>query len=521
MAGSFLLIAILLLGQTAAQVDITSPADIIRGVPNDGDWPANESPNLAIDDDINTKFLHFKGQTQPTGFQVSPSTGSTIVTGLTLTTANDAPERDPVTFELSGSNAGIDGPYALIARGDVVDFAGATSWPRFTKNATPITFPNKEAYMHYQLVFMRVRDAAGANSMQIAEVELLGSAAGVLPPEETPDEPGTQLGDGSVVISEFMAVNENGFSTTVEGKTVYSDWIEIHNAGAGAVSLGGWYLTDDPDDLTKWALPAVQIAAGGFLVVFASGIEQADHPENWPYRDPRGYYHANFNLHGDGEYLALVAPDLQVACEYASYAGGEDVVGFPPQRADLSYGLYGNQEQYFAPPTPGGANAPGYASISQEPVFSREGGTFFGYFLLELSSPNPAAEIYWTVDGQVPTLSSPKYTGPFPVVGTREVLARACEPGKAPSAVVSRTYIALANDVLSFNSNLPIVIVDTNRQGIGANLSRVTSVVIDTGEQGRAKITDPPDFAGRGGLKTRGKSTGNQAKHQYGFEVRD
>ncbi len=525
MTGSVLLAAILLLGQAAAQVDVTSPADVVQGVPNDGDWPVNEAPALAIDDNTNTKFLHFKGQTEPTGFQVTPAVGATIVTGLTLTTANDAPERDPVAFELSGSSAGIDGPYTLIAHGDIVDFAGATSWPRFAKNVTPITFANEEAYAHYRLLFMSVRNAAGANSMQIGEVELLGSVAGVLPPPENPPEnpgePGVLSGNGSVVISEFAAVNENGFSTTVEGKTVNSDWIEISNRGTGPVNLGGWYLTDDPDNLTKWAFPAVQIAAGGFLVVFASGIEQADHPENWPYRDQKGYYHTNFTLDGDGEYLALVSPDLQVAHEYASYAGGEDVVGFPPQRADLSYGLYGDQEQYFTPPTPGRANAPGYASISEEPVFSREAGTFKNYFFLELTSPNPAAEIYVTLDGQVPTTASLKYTSPVPIVGTKEILARAYEPGKAPSAVASRTYIALANDVLSFSSNLPIVIVDTRRQGISTNVARVSSIIIDTGEQGRAKITDPPDFLGRAGIKRRGSSTAGQAKPSYAFEVRD
>ena len=521
MAGSVLLAAILLLGQTAAQVDVTSPVDVIQGVPNDGDWPGNESPALAIDDNVSTKFLHFKGSTQPTGFEVTPSAGVTIVTGLTLTTANDAPERDPVAFELSGSNAGIDGPYTLIARGDIADFAGAASWPRLTKNTTPIAFANKEAYAHYQLLFTRIRDAANANSMQIAEVELLGNVAGVLPPQGNPDEPGTQLGDASLVISEFMAVNENGMSTTVDGKTVYPDWIEIRNPGAAPVNVGGWCLTDDPDNLTKWAFPAVQVAAGGFLVVFASGIEQADHPENWPYRDQKGYYHTSFTLDGDGEYLALVAPDLHVAHEYASHLGGGDVSGYPPQRADLSYGLYGDQEQHFTPPTPGRANAPGYVGISEEPVFSRAAGTFSNYFLLEIRSPNPAAEIRVTLDGQVPTTASLKYASPIPIAGTKEVLARAYEPGKAPSAVVSGTYIALANDVLSFSSNLPIVIVDSSRQGISTNFSRASSVVIDTSEQGRAKITDPPDFAGRAGIKKRGRSTQSQAKPQYGFEIWD
>ena len=521
MPGSFLSVLSLLLGLMAAQVDVTAPADIVRGVPNDGDWPTAEAPHLAVDDNVSTKFLHFKGETQATGFQVSPSFGASIVTGLTLTTANDAPERDPVAFELTGSNVSIDGPYTLIARGNIMDFAGAASWPRFTHNATPITFVNKTAYAHYQLLFTQVRDAAHANSMQIAEVELLGALAGALPPESNPGVPDTQLGNGSLVLSEFMAVNEVTLATTVEGKTVYPDWIEIRNRGTQPVNLGGWYLTDDPDNLTKGALPAVQIGAGGFFVVFASGVQQEDHPENWPYRDQKGYYHTNFTLDGEGEYLALVGPGPQVVHEYGSHTGVGDRPGYPPQRADLSYGLYGDQEQYFTVPSPGRANNPGYTDISAEPVFSREAGTFTGSFLLELRSPNPAAEIHWTADGQVPTLVSPKYTAPVLIAGTKEVVARTYEPGKAPSVAVSRTYIALANDVLSFNSNLPIVIVDTSRRTLSTNLVQVSSLFIDTGAQGRAKITDPPDFAGRGGIKKRGRSTGSQSKPQYGFEVWD
>ena len=115
---SLLLTTILVLAQLAAQADVTSPGSFIRGVPDDGDWPAGEAPALAIDDNINTKYLHFKGETQSTGFQVTPLAGATVVTELILTTANDAPERDPVAFELSGSNVSIDGPYTLIARGD-------------------------------------------------------------------------------------------------------------------------------------------------------------------------------------------------------------------------------------------------------------------------------------------------------------------------------------------------------------------------------------------------------------------
>lgn len=160
--------------------DVTSPADVIEGVPNDGDWPGAETPALSIDNKTNTKYLHFKGDfvpdAGPTGIRVTPAVGATVVTGLTFTTANDVPGRDPIAFELYGSNDGIDGPYTLIASGDIVDFAGATEWPRFTKNATPITFENEVAYTSYQLLFTAIRGPVGGsvNSMQIAEIELIG-----------------------------------------------------------------------------------------------------------------------------------------------------------------------------------------------------------------------------------------------------------------------------------------------------------------------------------------------------------
>jgi len=163
--------------------DVTAAGDAVQGVPNDGDWPGAETPDLAIDDNVETKYLHFKGDFDPdagpTGIQVTPAVGATVVTGLTFTTANDVPGRDPIAFELSGSNDGIDGPYTVIASGLIVDFAQDEEWPRFTKNETPIGFYNKTAYTNYQLVFTAIRGPVGdsVNSMQIAEVELIGVPA--------------------------------------------------------------------------------------------------------------------------------------------------------------------------------------------------------------------------------------------------------------------------------------------------------------------------------------------------------
>jgi hypothetical protein len=182
----------------AAGLDITAPGDTVQGVPNDNDWPSNESPPLAIDDNTATKYLHFKGFTQPTGFQVTPSASQTIVVGVTFTTANDAVERDPVGFELYGSNVSINGPYTLIASGDIVDFSQTTAWPRFTMNETPILFDNDVAYDHYQVLFTAVRNPGSANSMQISEVELLGMSLISLSPEPV---------DGAMIRDTWVSLN--------------------------------------------------------------------------------------------------------------------------------------------------------------------------------------------------------------------------------------------------------------------------------------------------------------------------
>jgi hypothetical protein len=100
-----------------------------------------------------------------------------VVTGLSFTTANDAAERDPAAFELYGSNVGVDGPWALIAKGNIDDFTRPLAWPRRWKNVTPIGFANAVPYANYKVAVTAVRNPVSANSMQVAEVELLGFVA--------------------------------------------------------------------------------------------------------------------------------------------------------------------------------------------------------------------------------------------------------------------------------------------------------------------------------------------------------
>lgn len=128
-----------------------------------------------------------------------------------------------------------------------------------------------------------------------------------------------QLLAAQVVISEFLADNEISLRDESGDR---EDWIELHNAGDESASLSGWYLTDNPDDLAKWRLPAVTIEPGKYFVLFASNKERAA---------LGAPLHTNFKLASEGEYLALVKPDGRtVVSEFAP--------GYRAQVADTSFG---------------------------------------------------------------------------------------------------------------------------------------------------------------------------------------
>ena len=123
----------------------------------------------------------------------------------------------------------------------------------------------------------------------------------------------------AIVINEFLTDNGGGLR---DEDLESPSWIEIYNSGPGAVNLGGWRLTDDPGNLTKWTFPATNLPASRYLVVFASGKNRTN--VGWP-------LHTNFQLDDHGEYLALVQPGGMIAHAYAPT--------YPNQRQNISYGI--------------------------------------------------------------------------------------------------------------------------------------------------------------------------------------
>ena len=54
----------------------------------------------------------------------------------------------------------------------------------------------------------------------------------------------------------------------------YPDWIEIFNNSDSNISIDGFSLSDDLNEIDKWTFPAISLKPKSFFVVFASWKKQ-------------------------------------------------------------------------------------------------------------------------------------------------------------------------------------------------------------------------------------------------------
>jgi len=157
--------------QPGPQVDITEPINNVTGSSTNS--PASEAPQNVIDNNIYTKYLNFDKENS--GFTITPSVMPSIITGIVLTTANDTPERDPASITIRGT---ID---SLTYFDVVTDMTTTLPSERFQRTFFEIS--NTNVYETYQIIFPTLKDSGSANSMQIAEIQLLGEK--ITPPSAT------------------------------------------------------------------------------------------------------------------------------------------------------------------------------------------------------------------------------------------------------------------------------------------------------------------------------------------------
>lgn len=165
------------------------------------------------------------------------------------------------------------------------------------------------------------------------------------------------------------------------------DYIELYNSSEDSVDLHYFKLSDNPLNTAKWILPEVQMPPDSYLLIFASGKDRHDPNE----------LHTNFRIDQDGENLFLIDSEGEILSHL-------DPTYIPD---DQSYSKVPDEDRFLisANPTPFGLN-----EFIGGVYGSHESGFYEGHLAFELNTINDEDSVFYTLDGDVPTVNDFLYS---------------------------------------------------------------------------------------------------------------
>lgn len=226
---------------------------------------------------------------------------------------------------------------------------------------------------------------------------------------------GLKVSDKDVYISE--ASSRNTAYASVGGK--YYDWIELYNPTDHKISLKGYSLSDDFKEKQKFVFDDTSIAAGSYKLVYATD-------ENL-----QGVITTGFKLNGSCN-----------AILFSPQGDRLDAVRLTELTRNVSKGRAKGAQNwsYFTAPTPGGENGNGLSKISAAPAASVPSGQYNDVESVKVSLSGDG-DIFYTLDGSVPTENSKKYSGEITFTKTGVLRAVCKDKDSVISNVASFTYI--------------------------------------------------------------------------------
>ena len=230
------------------------------------------------------------------------------------------------------------------------------------------------------------------------------------------------------------AVSANYALTDEDGDS--PDWFEIYNPGSTPVNLANWSITDDPETEEAWTFPNMNLAAGGYLRVWASKKDR---------KGNAGHLHTDFKISAAGETLYLRRADGSTA----------HILTLPPNLEYYGYGLPSgsNQPAVLSETTPAAANpAQGWLGVNLSDIeFSQPGGVS-APFLLKLTTEVPNSYIRYTLDATEPTENAAAFPSEgLPITEKTVIRARVFRDGYLPSRTQSRFFL------VNISHTLPVV----------------------------------------------------------------
>ena len=263
-----------------------------------------------------------------------------------------------------------------------------------------------------------------------------------------------QNAQAQLKINEILAVNTTIAADPDFGE--FSDFVELHNIAGIPVNIGGFTITDNPEETDKWVLPSMVLAPDQYLVIWTDGLDKRPGETAFvPFKNEMvtmTALHTNFSLSGDGEYVGIFNAQGNLIDE--NYFG--------VQTSDVSYGVSAtnaSQWLYFGEVSLGAINSLYGSALMEspgEPIFSLTEGFYSDPQTLFLSTSEPNAVIRFTFDGSTPNASSPVYSAGIPINLSLTIKARIFVEGKMPGNVVTKSYFINENNefpVLSISSS--------------------------------------------------------------------
>ncbi|NVO20701.1 MAG: CotH kinase family protein [Bacteroidetes bacterium] len=244
-----------------------------------------------------------------------------------------------------------------------------------------------------------------------------------------------------VVINEYSVTN---IDTYPDNYGEYPDWLELYNTASVSVNLAGYYLSDNPNNPTKWQFGLnATIPAHGFKKIWLSGRNESTFAG----------IHTNFKItqtKTPAESLLFSDPSGTVLEQHLI-----EINQRGHSRGRTTDGA--STWSVFTSPTCGTSNnlSEGYPGYAQAPVMDKAAGFYPGSIMVSISTPEPDAVIRYTLNGTEPTVTSTAYTGPLSVSSTRAIRARSFSnnPQILPSLDEFNTYF------VNVSYSLPVVSV--------------------------------------------------------------
>ncbi len=199
--------------------------------------------------------------------------------------------------------------------------------------------------------------------------------------------------NSQVVVNEIEVANIDQF---IDFSYNYGAWLELYNSGEEAVSIKGWYISDDKNDLTQCVFPSNfrTIAAGGYEVLYFDHTSSDGTYGNYSYKQ----IGMKLSCEGGVIYISDSSGNLILSQEYPAAIS----------RCSWARVTDGDESwSWSADPTPGASNNEMIFAEEQldEPEISRNSMTFSSSLTVKVAVPEGATLVY-TTNGSTPTLTN-------------------------------------------------------------------------------------------------------------------